>query len=186
MEGTLTYFMNFCSLSCTVLLRIHPAFPDCIIILDQIAQVNKEGMKMSHHYLSELVGVFPVILSPPKRFADMHSSASVSGVWFIHPCVFDLFTCMGVLSWCFRFGAMYWGSTKHQACDGAHNIPLMLDTQQHVQHSLLLLQTFRYWKAQHYPSCFQRCGDFQIKQFLERPDKAARSPGVLIFLWRDG
>lgn len=77
MEGTLTYFMNFCSLSNTVLLKIHSAF-----LLT--ALVNKEGMKMSQHYLCELAGIFLVTLSLPECFADMHSSVSVLGVWFIH------------------------------------------------------------------------------------------------------
>lgn len=35
---------------------------------------------MSQHYLCELVGIFLVTLSPPKCFADMHSSVIVLGV----------------------------------------------------------------------------------------------------------
>jgi len=45
----------------------------CIIILHQIVQVNKERVKMSQHYMCELVGIFPLTISPQKLFADVHS-----------------------------------------------------------------------------------------------------------------
>lgn len=60
----------------------------CIIIPDQVVQVNKKRMKMSQHYLRELVGIFPLIVSPQKHYVDMQSPLCECDVWF------DLFTCV--------------------------------------------------------------------------------------------